>query len=289
VQRRHQKIIEEAPAPSLSTELRQMLGQKAVDAARAVGYVGAGTVEFIVDEETGSFYFMEMNTRLQVEHPITEMITGLDLVQWQLEVAAGNPLPLQQHEISRNGHAFEARIYAENPDRGFLPDTGKLVHLRPPLEVPNTVRVETGVRSGDNISVYYDPMIAKLVVHGPNRTTALRLLHAKLAEYQIVGPNTNIEFLKRLATHPEFIAGHVETGFIEKHHQDLFPNKATSQSRPEHYYIPVAQALLGLALRSIAESSAAEPSSRPGDGHRDPWADQSTLQFQPNAVLSRDM
>ncbi|KAA1115771.1 hypothetical protein PGTUg99_031310 [Puccinia graminis f. sp. tritici] len=222
VQRRHQKIIEEAPAPGLSLEQRTKLGEKAVAAAKAVQYVGAGTVEFILDS-TGDFYYMEMNTRLQVEHPITEMITGQDLVQWQLEIASGNPIPLPQSQIPCIGHAFEARIYAENPRRNFLPDVGPLIHVKTPKE-SKSVRVETGAESGDEISVYYDPMIAKLVVHSPkDRTSALTLLHKKLEEYQVVGPSTNIEFLKSLSSHPAFIAGEVETGFIEKHNEQLFP------------------------------------------------------------------
>ncbi|KAJ2553330.1 Methylcrotonoyl-CoA carboxylase subunit alpha, mitochondrial, partial [Coemansia sp. RSA 1836] len=180
VQRRHQKIIEEAPAPDLLPEVRRQLGEKAVAAAKAVQYVGAGTVEFIMDQATQQFYFMEMNTRLQVEHPVTEMVTGTDLVQWQLEVAAGNRLPQLQGDIACTGHAFEARIYAENPDAGFLPDTGRLVHVATPQPSAD-VRVETGVQAGDAISVHYDPMIAKLVVRGRDRAAALRVLRAALA------------------------------------------------------------------------------------------------------------
>ncbi|XP_017482392.1 PREDICTED: methylcrotonoyl-CoA carboxylase subunit alpha, mitochondrial-like, partial [Rhagoletis zephyria] len=182
VQRRHQKIIEEAPAPGLSEQLRRELGEAAVRAAKAVGYVGAGTVEFIMDKEDLSFHFMEMNTRLQVEHPISEMITGTDLVEWQIRIAAGERLPLTQEEIGRKGHAFEARIYAENPRGGFLPGAGPLRYLATPQ--PNEfVRVETGVREGDEVSVHYDPMIAKLVVWGENRTQALNSLIARLREY----------------------------------------------------------------------------------------------------------
>ncbi|KAI7821468.1 carbamoyl-phosphate synthase L chain, ATP binding domain-containing protein [Kickxella alabastrina] len=238
VQRRHQKIIEEAPAPGLLPEIRRMLGEKAVQAAKAVGYVGAGTVEFIMDCNTQEFFFMEMNTRLQVEHPVTEMVTGTDLVGWQLEVAAGNRLPQLQDEIQCTGHAFEARIYAENTDTGFLPDTGRLVHLRAPAESPD-VRVETGVRAGDTISVHYDPMIAKLVVRGSDRREALRVLRKALAEYEVVGVHTNLGFLRRLAASPDFAAGDVETGFIEKH-PELFPTK---QAVPAD-----TVALAGLAL-----------------------------------------
>lgn len=184
VQRRHQKIIEEAPAPGLSEDLREQLGTAAVRAAKAVGYVGAGTVEFILDKKDLSFHFMEMNTRLQVEHPITEMITGLDLVEWQIRIASGEPLPLKQTEIKRSGHSFEARIYAENPRGGFLPGAGPLNHLTTPIP-SEFVRIETGVRQGDEVSVYYDPMIAKLVVWGENRTQALNSLIARLGEYHV--------------------------------------------------------------------------------------------------------
>lgn len=184
VQRRHQKIIEEAPAPGLSEQLRRELGEAAVRAAKAVGYVGAGTVEFILDKEDLSFHFMEMNTRLQVEHPITEMITGTDLVEWQIRIASGEPLPVTQEQIIRRGHAFEARIYAENPRGGFLPGAGPLDHLSTPTPDQN-VRVETGVRQGDEVSVHYDPMIAKLVVWGENRTQALDSLIARLRDYHV--------------------------------------------------------------------------------------------------------
>eukprot|EP01133_Synstelium_polycarpum_P014582 gene14582-17242_t len=219
VQRRHQKVIEEAPAPHLSEELRKKMGDAAVAAAKAVGYVGAGTVEFILSAD-GTFFFMEMNTRLQVEHPITEMITRQDLVEWQLKVAESQTLPLTQDQLAIHGHAFEARIYAENPDSDFMPGTGKLVHLSTPVP-SDTLRVETGVRQGDEVSVYYDPMIAKLVVWDTDRDKALRYLRNALEEYHIVGLNTNISFLKRLSAHPAFIAGEVETGFIPMHKANL--------------------------------------------------------------------
>jgi len=222
VQRRHQKIIEEAPAPGLSEELRRNLGEAAVRAAKAVGYVGAGTVEFIMDKEDLSFHFMEMNTRLQVEHPITEMITGTDLVEWQIRIASGEPLPVTQEQIVRRGHAFEARIYAENPRGGFLPGAGPLVHLSAPKPSKN-VRIETGVRQGDEVSVHYDPMIAKLVVWAENRTQALDSLVARLSDYHITGLETNINFLVDLARHPNFQSGDVHTGFIDQHFDSLFP------------------------------------------------------------------
>lgn len=184
VQRRHQKIIEEAPAPGLPEEIRAELGAAAVRAAKAVGYVGAGTVEFILDKEDLSFHFMEMNTRLQVEHPITEMITGTDLVEWQIRVAAGEPLPVSQSDIRRNGHAFEARVYAESPNEDFMPGAGTLTHLSPP-ESSDCVRVETGVEQGDEVSVHYDPMIAKLAVWAPNRSLALNSLRARLNDFHV--------------------------------------------------------------------------------------------------------
>lgn len=184
VQRRHQKVLEEAPGPNISLELRKSLGEKAVAAAKAVNYVGAGTVEFILDVDSNKFYFMEMNTRLQVEHPITEMITKTDLVEWQIRVASGNRLPKLQNDLKIDGHAFEARIYAENPSKGFLPDTGKLVHVRTP-EISSVLRIETGVREGDEVSVHYDPMISKLVVWSDNRTEALRVLRKALGEYEV--------------------------------------------------------------------------------------------------------
>ncbi|KAL0133430.1 hypothetical protein PUN28_000871 [Cardiocondyla obscurior] len=227
VQRRHQKVIEEAPAPGISQQLRQKLGEAAVRAAKAVGYVGAGTVEFILDRNTHSFYFMEMNTRLQVEHPVTEAITGLDLVEWQLRVASGEELPLKQKEISLNGHAFEARIYAENPRNGFLPGAGQLLYLKPPESTDN-VRVETGVRQNDEVSVHYDPMVAKLVVWGKDRGEALNVLVSKLCDYNIAGLDTNIEFIKDLCAHPKFKSGEVHTGFIEENFEQLFPKIQTS-------------------------------------------------------------
>ena len=220
IQRRHQKILEEAPAPGLADSLRAQMGEAAVNCARAIDYVGAGTVEFLLDED-GRFYFMEMNTRLQVEHPVTEMISRQDLVEWQLRVASGEPLPLQQAQIEMQGHAFEARIYAESPQRDFMPAAGQIRFLQLP-ELSAEVRVDTGVRCGDTIGINYDPMIAKLVVHGRDRATALsRLAHA-LRQYQILGLNTNIDFLGALLAIPEFARAEFDTGFIGKHHQQLF-------------------------------------------------------------------
>nr|WP_255569788.1 biotin carboxylase N-terminal domain-containing protein [Actibacterium sp. 188UL27-1] len=214
LQRRHQKVIEEAPAPGMTAEVRAAMGQAAVRAAEAIGYQGAGTIEFIVDGAGGlrpdGFWFMEMNTRLQVEHPVTEAITGVDLVGWQLRVAAGEPLPLAQDDIPLRGHAFEARLYAEDVPAGFLPATGRLDHL----QFPGGVRADTGVRSGDVISPWYDPMIAKVIVEGPDRAVALRRLCQGLAGTQVAGLVTNLGFLGRLARQGGFAAGDVDTGLI---------------------------------------------------------------------------
>ncbi|MBN7798302.1 acetyl/propionyl/methylcrotonyl-CoA carboxylase subunit alpha [Parahaliea mediterranea] len=220
VQRRHQKVIEEAPAPGMTAQLRRDMGETAIQAARAIGYSGAGTVEFLLDED-GSFYFMEMNTRLQVEHPVTEMITGQDLVEWQLLVASDAPLPLAQDEIRLHGHAFEARVYAEDAANDFLPATGTLGFLRPPEE-SEFVRVDTGVRQGDEISVFYDPMIAKLIVWDETRERALQRLASALSDYRIGGTVTNLDFLYNLATCRPFREAELDTGFITRHGELIF-------------------------------------------------------------------
>ncbi len=220
VQRRHQKIIEEAPAPNMPEGVREKLGEAALRAAKAVDYVGAGTVEFLLDS-TGNFFFMEMNTRLQVEHPVTEMITGQDLVEWQLRVANGEALPCQQSDLTITGHAFEARIYAEDPAHEFLPAAGKLTWLQQPTET-SQVRIDTGVVEGNEVGVYYDPMIAKLIVWDENRQLALQRLARALASYRIVGVTTNIDFLRRLATHDAFEAQELSTDFIDQHAASLF-------------------------------------------------------------------
>jgi 3-methylcrotonyl-CoA carboxylase alpha subunit len=280
VQRRHQKVLEEAPAPGMSAERRAAMGKAAVAAARAVGYVGAGTVEFIANQD-GSFYFMEMNTRLQVEHPVTEMITGTDLVEWQLRVAAGEPLPLQQHELQIHGHSIEARIYAENPEKGFLPSIGTLKHLRTPSAVtfelggeaaagvPAAVRIDSGVRGGDTISPFYDPMIAKLIVWGEDRNEALARMAQALSEYQIVGLATNIAFLKRLIESKPFSGADLDTGLIERNTDVLFP--------PAQPASLSAMALAAVALVTSEKSTAAN----------DPFAD--TSGWRMNSVLQRTL
>ncbi len=219
LQRRHQKVIEEAPAPDMPLEVREAMGQAAVTAALAIGYRGAGTVEFIADGSQGlrsdGFWFMEMNTRLQVEHPVTEMITGQDLVAWQIRVAGGASLPLNQEDLAIDGHAFEARIYAEDPAKGFLPAVGQLSRLRFPAEDAG-LRIDSGIRQGDSITPHYDPMIAKLIVHGANRGEALARLARSLDQVEIDGCTTNVAFLAALARHAGFAAGEVDTGLIER-------------------------------------------------------------------------
>jgi 3-methylcrotonyl-CoA carboxylase alpha subunit len=220
VQRRHQKVLEEAPAPGMREEQRAAMSRAACAAARAVGYVGAGTVEFLVDK-SGSFFFMEMNTRLQVEHPVTEKITGLDLVEWQLRVACGQPLPLSQEQVQIHGHAIEARIYAEDPANDFLPSIGQLIHLRTPIESAH-VRVDSGVAQGDGITPFYDPMIAKLIVWDETRALALDRMARALAEYRIVGVTTNLRFLERLVTSRSFRTAALDTSLIEREQEWLF-------------------------------------------------------------------
>ncbi len=237
VQRRHQKVLEEAPAPGMSAERRQAMGDTAVAAARAIGYVGAGTVEFIAEQD-GRFFFMEMNTRLQVEHPVTEMITGIDLVEWQLRVAAGEPLPRAQHDVAIHGHAIEARIYAEDPARDFLPSIGDIVHWRMPAP-DASVRVDTGFREGDRVSPYYDPMLAKLIVHGDDREAALRRMRAALADCEVAGVTTNIAFLERMLALPAYVDGMLDTGMIERHRGELLA--------------PRGSVACALALAAIAE------------------------------------
>jgi 3-methylcrotonyl-CoA carboxylase alpha subunit len=238
VQRRHQKVLEEAPAPGMSAARRRQMGSAAIAAARAVGYVNAGTVEFIVDQ-AGDFYFMEMNTRLQVEHAVTELITGLDLVELQLRIAAGEPLPLTQKQLTITGHAIEARIYAEDPERGFLPAAGRIAHLRLP-QTSAQVRVDTGVQEGDEIGVHYDPMIAKLICWDVDRPAALRRLRAALADCQVAGPATNLALLSAVSAHPAFaeadryaglVGSGLDTSLIERYRGELIPEAMPAPDR----------------------------------------------------------
>ena len=260
VQRRHQKVLEEAPAPGMTAERRAAMGKAAVEAAKAVGYVGAGTVEFIAHPD-GRFYFMEMNTRLQVEHPVTEMITGLDLVEWQLRVAAGERLPLRQDELAISGHAIEARIYAEDPDRGFLPSTGKLVHLVAPKE-GDGVRVDTGVAQGDSITPFYDPMIAKLIVHAADRPAALATMKAALAAYRIVGVANNVEFLGRLISTESFARAKLDTALIEREQAALAPPAGDP---------PIAAWLVAAFAEAERARAAAFAAARQGPESGSPW------------------
>jgi 3-methylcrotonyl-CoA carboxylase alpha subunit len=255
IQRRHQKVIEEAPAPGMDDDLRKAMGEAAVKAALAIDYVGAGTVEFLMDD-SGDFYFMEMNTRLQVEHPVTEMITGQDLVEWQIRVAAGQALPARQQDLVIHGHAFEARIYAEDPEADFLPATGRLDFLQPPAENRH-VRVDTGVLQGDPVSVHYDPMIAKLIAWDEDRERALARLSRALSEYRIGGVTTNVSFLYNLATSRPFREAAVDTGFIERHRDLLFHTSGEDRVQD----LPLASLFLLLRM---------EQSSRRRAGNRDP-------------------
>ncbi|HET9579870.1 MAG TPA: biotin/lipoyl-containing protein, partial [Usitatibacter sp.] len=255
IQRRHQKVLEETPSPFLDEAMRTQMGEAAVAAARAIAYRGAGTVEFIVGSDR-RFYFMEMNTRLQVEHPVTEMITGEDLVEWQLRVTAGEPLPRAQDRIRSSGHAIEVRLCAENPANDFLPETGRIGVF----DAPSGARLDTGVREGDEVSVFYDPMIAKLIVHGQDRAEAARRMQSALAETSLLGVRTNLAFLERVVRHPAFLAGETDTGFIERHRGDLLPPLSE---------VPV-EALVAAAARVFLDERRAVQ-SRPDS----PWNDTS--------------
>ncbi|HKU85114.1 MAG TPA: acetyl/propionyl/methylcrotonyl-CoA carboxylase subunit alpha [Casimicrobiaceae bacterium] len=251
VQRRHQKVLEEAPAPGMGEARRRAMGEAAVAAAKAIGYVGAGTVEFIAEQD-GTFYFMEMNTRLQVEHPVTEMITGVDLVEWQLRVAAGEPLPRGQASLAIDGHAIEARVYAEDPDRGFLPSIGRITHWRMP-ERSARVRVDTGFRAGDDVTPYYDPMLAKVIAWGEDRERARASLIAALDGCQIAGVTTNLAFLERVLAHEAFAAGQLTTGLIDANRGALLPPPGQA---PQRALIAAALAEYG-AIRDAAAAAAA--------------------------------
>src|SRR6266436_2428543 len=250
IQRRHQKVLEEAPAPGMDPARRKAMSEAAVAAARAVGYVGAGTVEFIAEGD--AFYFMEMNTRLQVEHPVTEMVTGLDLVEWQLRIAMGEKLPLGQDQIAANGHAIEARIYAEDPEKGFLPASGTIRAWREPAG--EGIRIDAGFRAGDDISPYYDALLAKLIAWGADRPQALRRIGEALDAFEIGGVTTNLAFLKALLTHPQVIRDDIDTGFIERELSTL------TRSAPALAVLDVAAACAAVFLREQGEQVASENS-----------------------------
>ena len=274
IQRRHQKVIEEAPAPGMDPARRARMGEAACAAARAIGYVGAGTVEFITEagDAEDAFYFMEMNTRLQVEHPVTEMVTGQDLVEWQLRVADGERLPLLQGELSITGHAIEARVYAEDPSRDFMPAVGTLTHLHQPRPGRH-VRVDTGVREGDAISVHYDPMIAKLIVWDQDRPAAVARLQRALGDYQVTGLRTNLDLLRGIAAHPAFAAADLDTGFIARHGAALLP--AAGGAAPDLAVAAVAALALHGQVTAPASHDPHSPWDLPGswrmngDGYQD--------------------
>ena len=259
-QRRYQKVLEESPSPFLTAELRNAMGEAAVKAAHAIDYVNAGTVEFIVDPD-GNFFFMEINTRLQVEHPVTEMTTGLDLVEWQLRIAAGDALPLAQQQVPQHGHAIEMRLYAEDPEAGFLPGSGKLEKLALPAASPQ-VRIDSGVVEGDMVSIFYDPMIAKLIVWDVDRASALARLRQALAQCEIIGPKSNIGFLERLVRHPSVVEGSIDTGYLDRHLEEFMPAQAMD-----------AALLLAAATATLLtqEQTASRTASTSGDPHS-PWA-----------------
>ena len=269
VQRRHQKVLEEAPAPGMTAAMRKQMGEAAVAAARAVNYVGAGTVEFIVEQKPDgamNFFFMEMNTRLQVEHPVTEAITGLDLVEWQLRVACGEKLPLAQEQLKINGHAIEARICAETPDKNFLPATGTLhVYGLPDCVMfeRGAVRVDSGVRAGDTISPYYDSMVAKLIVHGATREEALARLDLALSQTHIVGLSTNVQFLRHVVQSPSFVQANLDTALIPREAAVLFNQEK----------VGLAMAAAGAVAQTLLhERERAQAASADADGWTDPWA-----------------
>ena len=259
-QRRYQKVLEESPSPFLTPALRAAMGDAAVKAAQAIDYVNAGTVEFIVDPD-GQFYFMEINTRLQVEHPVTELVTGLDLVEWQLRVAASEALPLAQEDIRQRGHAIEVRLYAEDPEAGFLPGSGRLERLALPEASPG-VRIDAGVVEGDTVTIFYDPMIAKLIVHGADRMEALARLRDALARCDIAGPKSNIAFLERLARHPTVTGGWIDTGYLDRHLDEFMP--APSLASTQQVAL-VAAELLWQEARARAQAG-------DGDEPDSPWA-----------------
>ena len=259
MQRRHQKVIEESPAPGIPRKLIEKIGERCAAACKKIGYRGAGTFEFLY--ENGEFYFIEMNTRIQVEHPVTEMVTGLDLVEWQLRVAAGEPLPLAQDAIAQRGHAIEVRLYAEDPEAGFLPGSGRLESLVLPTPSAH-VRLDAGVVEGDLVTIFYDPMIAKLIVWGEDRPTALARLRDALADCDIVGPKSNIGFLEQLARHPAVVEGRIDTGYLDRHLDEFMPAPTLTTE------LQVGAAVAALLDQEASARRAAAASADPGS----PWA-----------------
>jgi 3-methylcrotonyl-CoA carboxylase alpha subunit len=260
-QRRYQKVIEESPSPFLTPERRKQMGNAAVQAAKAIEYVNAGTVEFIVGAD-GDFYFMEINTRLQVEHPVTEMVTGLDLVEWQLRVAAGEKLPLSQNEIKTSGHAIEVRLYAEDPEKNFLPGSGRLERLDLPMPTKN-IRIDTGVVEGDTVSIFYDPMIAKLIVWDQDRPRALAQLQNALSHADIKGTKSNIEFLEKLIRHPVVINGSITTNYLDQHLAEVLPQAA---ALPEDFLIAASVSSL------ISDENHSRQQAMHSNDPHSPWA-----------------
>ena len=294
LQRRHQKIVEETPAPGMMPQMRAAMGAAAVAAARAIGYRNAGTVEFIADASEGlsqdRFWFMEMNTRLQVEHPVTEMVTGTDLVEWQLRVAAGEPLPLAQAELSMTGHAVEARVYAEDPGRGFLPSTGVLAHLGTPPESTG-VRVDIGVREGDTVTPHYDPMIAKVITHGEDRAAALTRLSGALRGFEVAGVTTNVPFLARLLADPEFRAGDADTGLIDRKLDALLARGPVPDAVLAIAAMHAAGALAADTGRTAGRSTWTDPGAAPSMPHgtaadRSAWTDPGTAPSMPHGTAA---
>ncbi len=263
IQRRHQKIVEESPSPALSPTLRQHMGEAAVQAAKAIGYTNAGTVEFILDQE-GHYYFLEVNTRLQVEHPVTELITHQNLVEAQILVAAGQPLPFTQDSLRQTGHAIEVRIYAEDPERNFLPSTGKIVHYVPPAAP--YVRVDSGVTAGSLVTVHYDPMLAKLIVWGTTRAASLQRMRWALSRFVIMGVTTNIEFLRRVIEHPAFQQGDLHTHFLEEHEEVYAPS---DDDIPDAVWIAAA---FSSKPSSHHASDASYQSDSPNVESNSPWS-----------------
>jgi acetyl-CoA carboxylase biotin carboxylase subunit len=263
LQRRYQKVIEEAPSPAVTPAIREAMGEAAVTAARSVGYVGAGTVEFLL-ASNGDFYFLEMNTRIQVEHPVTEMTTGIDLVQKQLEVAAGLPLGMSQRDVSQSGHSIEARVYAEDPSRGFLPSTGELVVWRPPSG-PG-IRVDSGVREGDSVTIEFDPMLAKLIVHAPDRRSAIRRLDSALSSFVVLGVRTNIDFLRNALAHHSFRSGGIDTDFLDS--TDPSELRGEEPDRPTLVAIAASAQRLGMDREATAIEPVDDHTGHQGDPFR---------------------